>query len=369
MSPTHESPYKALAEKVVEQSLGISKSDTVTIQTWPHTVDLAEALAQACFKVGADAMLNLYTDKYYSTYLNQLTLESLREPSKFCSGLAELSTVEIFAGAIEDPRIFDKIAPERRAADREGEQKAHSVRPGGHKLKTATLGIGLVTKERAEVYGIDYSAWKKMMLRASTTDFDEIREEGQKMVERLQGNHKVRIISPEGTDLTFELGGREAILEDGIIDEDDVSESRLNVSIPSGSVSVAPLEDTVKGKIVFDTPLYFRGKVVRGLTWGFMDGHLSTYHATVNANVFEEAFSNSVGDKDRIASLTIGLNKDAELGYIVNSITRGAVTVSIGANRQIGGRNSSNFLLGATLSSASVYIDGLLLVKDGKLAL
>lgn len=347
----------------------MNKTDIVTIQTWDHTIELAEEIAQTCFEKGADVMLNLYTDKYYSSYLNTLPVESLKEPSKFCTSLADVSTVEIFAGAIEDPRIFDRIPPEKRAADREGEQKAHGPRLKGRKPRTATLGLALVTPARADVYGIDYREWRKMMMQASNIDYDQLSKTGKMVADLLEKSSTVRIESPGGTNLSFELGGREPVVDDGIIDDQDITEGHLDVTIPAGSVSIAPLESSVTGTVHFDTPLFFRGKVLKGLNMKFGDGRLENLGAKFNEKVLMDAYNGALGDRDRLASLTIGLNSEAKSGYIVNSITAGSITIGIGANRQLGGVNSTNFYLGATLSNASAYLDDFQLVKEGKLQL
>src|SRR5438132_10486630 len=69
-----------LAENAVKNCLRIRPDDNVTIFFYPHTLSLAEDLATECFKVGADVLLNLYTDKYYSAYMKHLSTEKLRQP-------------------------------------------------------------------------------------------------------------------------------------------------------------------------------------------------------------------------------------------------------------------------------------------------
>src|SRR2546425_7425510 len=102
-----------LAENAVKNCLRIRPDDNVTIFFYPHTLGLAEDLATECFKVGADVLLNLYTDKYYSAYMKYLSAESLRKPSVFCRGLTELSTAEFWLGAAWDPAIFRSIPDEK----------------------------------------------------------------------------------------------------------------------------------------------------------------------------------------------------------------------------------------------------------------
>ncbi len=46
-------------------------------------------------------------------------------------------------------------------------------------------------------------------------------------------------------------------------------------------------------------------------------------------------------DKDRIATLGIGLNPKAKYGFMMDNIVEGAVTIAIGDNESLGGKNKS----------------------------
>ena len=114
-----------LAENAVKNCLRIRPDDNVTIFFYPHTLSLAEDLATECFKVGADVLLNLYTDKYYTAYMKYLSTEKLRQPSAFCRGLSNISTVTFWLGAAYDPIVYRRVPPEKMAANDEAETEAH----------------------------------------------------------------------------------------------------------------------------------------------------------------------------------------------------------------------------------------------------
>ncbi len=136
-----------LAKKLVRQCLRVNSKDTVTIATTPQTIGLAEEIAVKCFEVGADVLLNLYTDKYYSAYMHLLSKESLREPSKFCIALTEASTVEVNLGWEEDPNALHDVPGEKVAAMFEGEQKAHHPLSTQRKVRMADL-VGCLVNAR-----------------------------------------------------------------------------------------------------------------------------------------------------------------------------------------------------------------------------
>ena len=74
-------------------------------------------------------------------------------------------------------------------------------------------------------------------------------------------------------------------------------------------------------------------------------------------------------DKDRIGSVSIGLNLKAELGFLQNPIVRGAVSIATGANDDLGGTTKMAFPHQQTLRAANLSLDGKPVVKAGKLLL
>src|SRR5437867_12586717 len=118
-----------LAENAVKNCLRIRPDDNVTIFFYPHTLSLAEDLATEGFKVGADVLLNLYTDKYYSAYMKHFSTEKLRQPSAFRRRLANISTATLWLGAAYDAVAYRPVPPDQMAAH--DDQRAEPQLPIG----------------------------------------------------------------------------------------------------------------------------------------------------------------------------------------------------------------------------------------------
>src|SRR3989449_633762 len=193
-----------------------------------------------------------------------------------------------------------------------------------------------VTPQRARKYGVNFAKWKRIINASLGADLKPIAAHGRLVSKKLGGASDVQI-SGEGTDLSVSLRGREAILEDGIVDANDIARGHLQSSLPSGFVDIAPLETTGDGDVTFpSTPLW--GKMIRNLRFTFSGGRLVDYKADKNVEAFANYFKASSGEKDRIGSLTIGLNPRASyLGGFVDHFVAGAVTIGLGGNQDIGG--------------------------------
>src|SRR5438445_11247650 len=228
-----------LAENAVKNCLRIRADDNVTIFCYPHTLPLAEDLAVECFRRGADALLNLYTDRYYSAYMKHLTVEQLRKPSAFCRGLSELSTAQFNVGALEDPAGYRRVPPEKMAADGEAETEAHApIRE--RKVRSLFLAIALVTRPRAKAYGYNFAARQRNVRAASEVSSKTLTTAGQKLAGILGTADTLHVGAKGGTDLPVATRGRRPMIFDGSGDDDKIAAGQPEASIPSGSVRGSP---------------------------------------------------------------------------------------------------------------------------------
>ena len=357
----------SLAQRVVKDCLRVTEKDNVTIFLYPHSIPLAEELSEECFKQGADVNLSLYTEKYLLALHDLLSVESLRKPSVFCRALSEVSTAEIWAGATYDPAVLKKIDPEKSAANDEGEFHAHHPITEERKVRSVGLGLPLVTKPRAKAYGFEFARWERMMEAASNVDYSKLALTGGKLKESLSGSDRIHVKGPSGTDLTFSVKGRKWFVSDGVVDDADVAEGNLSDNIPSGNIYAPPLEDSANGTITFNVKEPYYGVSLGRLTWAFKDGKITKFEGGASNKRLKDNWEKGTGDKDRIAYFAIGFNPMAKTGYTVNHIAQGAVTVGIGGNSDIGGKNKPGFFMIRSLEGATVTADGKTLLKDGRL--
>ncbi|MDA4129124.1 MAG: aminopeptidase [Thaumarchaeota archaeon] len=355
-----------LARRIVDECLRISENDNVTIFFYPHNLPLVEGIADACFKKGADVLLNLYTDRFLLSYMTQLSVESLRQPSVFCRTLSENSTAEIWMDGTYDPSILRKISAEKSSAAGEGEAKAHWPVSKEKKVKNLSVGSALVTKPRAKTYGFNYVTWNRMMKEASNVNYHDLAQRGRKLKEALSGASTIRITGPVGTDLKVGVSGRKWMVSDGIIDETDIQEENFMDEIPAGSIYTAPLEDSAEGRITFNTAVPYSGRRYEKIGWTFTHGKVTSFTGDERVAPLKREWAKSSGDKDRIAYLGLGFNPKAKPGFTVNNIVSGTVSVGIGGNQDIGGKNEPGFSFVSTIRRATVEADGIPIIKKGE---
>jgi leucyl aminopeptidase (aminopeptidase T) len=198
-------------------------------------------------------------------------------------------------------------------------------------------------------------------------DLKRITLKGKDLEVTLARAGTAHLTAPNGTDLTFQLARRPVHVDDGIIDKKDIQEKSLNAELPAGSVVTTIDETSCNGKVTFDRPLQSMGLNVQDIEWKFKDGKVTSMTAKKNLEPLSKLFKGASGDKDRVGFIQIGLNPKAEYGYLMDNVVEGAVQIGIGDNEYIGGKNSSTFGMTATLSKATLDIDGKTIIKNGRL--
>jgi len=356
-----------IARSVVRDCLCICEDDMVLITTWQHMIGLANSVAQECYKIGAKTLTRLNTDDVFYGSMLQEPIESLKKPNKIALGLWDSINASIEISGPEDPLKMRKIPSERWAAMSQGD-KPFIDRMLAKKKRSIFIMLGHVTPLRAKTYGFNFKRWQKSMVDATAVSYSALTRFGKKVKAKLEKAKEVQIMG-KGAKLKFQLEGRPAYMYDGVVDEEDMKMGLYEAMLPAGYVSVAPTETSANGTVQFDLPIPQVGLMVQGLKWSFKGGKLTTYQATKNVKPIRDWWAKTHGDKDKIASLTLGINPKAKYGFLNNSIVQGAVSVGIGDNRFIGGKNNSDYMFEATLSKATVKLDKKTFIRRGKFVL
>lgn len=357
-----------IARQVVRTCLRIHDGDQVIIDTWGHTIPLAEALALECYRAGAVPAITLFTDRLYRDILSTIPEEHLARLPTQRLAQAEAATAAIIIGGPRSPQSLRNI-PGSRVARFGATVRALEDRFYHRHIREAYLIIGLATQQRAKRYGLNYTTWVRMIEAGMAADYQEIARSGEAVSREFEEGDDLHITSASGTDLRLEMVGRSPYLSDGIIDELEASAGFNGTTLPAGDITIAPLERSAEGVLIYDTPQTVLGRHVEGLRLEFEKGQIVSCSAKRNFAAFEECTLAASGEKGRIGTVTIGLNpKMRVMGYWATDLLAcGAVSLSLGDNTHFGGTNESSLALQGTLRSATLEVDEEPVVRNGML--
>ncbi len=184
----------------------------------------------------------------------------------------------------------------------------------------------------------------------------------------------VRVATPEGTDIWFEVGDRPFSKQTG---DASLAAARAwtlridrDVEIPSGVLRVAPIEESANGRILLPawTP---RGRERQELLLTFRNGRVTSIEGK-GAEAVAEELDNAGGDARRFREFALGFNPalaiDAALPYIgYYGYGAGVVRLSLGDNLEMGGANRGGGVYWNFFPNATVTAGDHTLVTDGVL--
>ena len=187
-------------------------------------------------------------------------------------------------------------------------------------------------------------------------NYEAIAAECAAMLDAVSGGDEIRVTSPQGTDITFELGDRPWNEDTGIVHEPG-SFSNL----PAGEVFISP--ESATGTYVVDGTIRPHGRLADGqtVTIEVEDGYLTDISDDViRADV--EAAAEEVGDAAyNLAELGIGTNLGVtELvgSVLLDEKAAGTVHIAFGDDAGIGGDTEAPIHMDGILREPTVFVDG-----------
>lgn len=361
--PTSE--YEALAKNLIRRSLHIRPKENVIVECWNHALDAAEEVVYQLRAVGARPMFLMEDEETYWRSVETLPTSKLGQVSASeWAAISKADAYVFFPGPADLPRYRTNLPKSSAATAYNSEWYRRAGKAG---LRGARVLLGYVSRERAQAYGYDFDAWRDMIVRASSIDFTPISRKGKKLAALLSQEAEVEVTAPNGTQFACELKGRDALVEDGIVDAQDVKDGEFMTGVPPGYVIVCPGEAAAEGVVRFDRPVPYLGIQIPDVGFQFKDGK-ATWSAGTNANEIRTQYDKATGAKDRLGWLQIGLNPEVKYGFLQDDLVAGAVEIGIGDNTEYGGKNSSNFSFQGRLTNATVRIGKKVVVEKGRLA-
>lgn len=206
---------------------------------------------------------------------------------------------------------------------------------------------------------------KEIMIRGLNADYKKIAALTIKLAKMMDETEEVRVTAPNGTDITMSIKGRKTIPSKGLFHKKGESGN-----LPTGEAFAAPVEGTTNGVFVVDgsmagigmtdkTPIKI--EVKKGLVVKISGG--------AQANKLTKMIL-PFGKKGRnIAELGIGTNDKAKLSGLIleDEKVKGTVHIALGDNKTMGGNVNVPIHLDGVIKKPSVYFDGKIVMKHGKL--
>ncbi len=365
-----------LASMLVRRSMSIGRRpgggfDSVSIMyndQDPSCREFAELVEEECWRQGAYTIMRGYSSARSRRKYELTPEESLSAMDPIAKAIAETVDARMFIGEEDDPCWSEGVSEKLRLTA-PNRQRLYEIMD---RRGVRWVYFGWPIPGAARSYGMPVERFREIFFNSIRASFsEEMLELCRHYSEALRGADRVRILA-EGTDLSFSVKGRPAIVDDGIISEEDLRNGDVGLNIPSGEVFIAPIETSANGHITFPVAVIPGFGRIDRLRLEFRDGKVASYSAEKGAERFAKFLDANTGEKDRIAELGIGCNPGAEFtggSIIIDEKIYRTVHIAIGNNTgSYHGTNqaSSHLDMIRDMRGGKLLIDGKVVMEDGE---
>ena len=221
------------------------------------------------------------------------------------------------------------------------------------------------TNASAQEAGMSLADYEEFVFRACFADrpdpiaaWRELSRTQQVYVDFLNSVKTLKV-EGAGTDLTLSVDGRKWVNSDG------------KANFPSGEVFTSPVEDSVNGRVRFDVPTVFSGKVVEGIELEFKAGKVVSATAARGDDMLQSALDTDVGSRF-LGEFAFGLNYGitrATKNILFDEKIGGTIHMAVGAGYpETGSQNRSaiHWDMIKDMKQGRVYVDGKLMYEGGR---
>ena len=206
---------------------------------------------------------------------------------------------------------------------------------------------------------------KDVMIRGLNADYKKISKLSVRMKNILEKGSKIKVTSPAGTDISFDINGRIAIASTGLFHKKGESGN-----LPTGETFLAPIEGTANGVFVVDGSMAGLGLIKnKNLVIKVKNGYAAKISGGALAKKLIKQLD-SVGKQARnIAEFGIGTNDSVKLSGVLleDEKVLGTVHIALGNNISMGGSVNVPLHLDGVIKKPTVFLDKRCLMANGKL--
>jgi len=188
----------------------------------------------------------------------------------------------------------------------------------------------------------------------------------------------VRVTTPAGTDITFQVGDRPVTKQDGDASAERARTGRnlidREIELPAGAIRVAPVEESVNGQIAFPTGMW-AGERVEGLVMRFAAGRVTGWTARTGSAAVERELTQAGEGGRSFREFALGFNPllaipaTGERWIPYYGYGAGVVRLSLGDNTELGGRVGGGYVRWNFFTDATVTVGGTTWVSAGTLTM
>ncbi|MGE5581534.1 MAG: aminopeptidase [Bacillota bacterium] len=350
-----------MASGLINYSVKLQKGQKLLVEVIDSGIPLALAVVKEAYRVGGvpyTMVRNKQLERQFMLGAGKEQLEKLAEYE-----LAQMKEMDAYIGIRAAENANEN-------ADVPGEQQQlymkHYSRPVTDQRVNHTKWCVMryPTPSMAQAAGMSTEAFEDFYFNVCTLDYSKMRQAMEPLKQLMERTDQVRLTGRD-TDITFSIKGLPAIPCAG------------EMNIPDGEIFTAPVKNTVKGIITYNTPAVYQGVTYEQIQLRFEAGKIVETKGSDPARL-QQIFATDEGSS-YVGEFSLGVNP-----YILKPMKDtlfdekicGSIHFTPGqAYRECDNGNRSAihwdlvFIQQPEYGGGEIYFDGRLIRKDGRFVL
>ena len=351
--------WEAIANKLMERS-DLIEGEKVVLMANPGDFNpLIKLLAEKIKKAGA-VYLGTFSvnpllgpSEWETDFIKEAKGKSKQDLTDY---LMQVDLGIMLPGA--NPTHFEYVCMQN-VLKREKGRTIHFHWSGAYNLSGETL----------EIDKLKNKYYQEVFLETDYLKLGEI----QRQFENAMRNNWITITTSRGTNIKFKIGDRPVTKQDG--NASSKRELQMNlidreIELPSGAIRVAPIEETVEGRIAFPDS-FWNGEKVEDLLLTFRRGRITKIKSTLGDKAVKKELDAAGVAGHSFREFALGFNpllaipkENPWIPYY--GYGAGVVRLSLGDNSELGGNVKGGYVRWNFFTDATVKVGEDIWVKDGE---
>jgi leucyl aminopeptidase (aminopeptidase T) len=359
---------RRIAEKIITESARVRPGELVLLFGGDRDLPFLEDLAVATRRAGANAIVEYGTSRLTRRYYDELpaSLDTVPPDTKLLSVLDVVIATDYIDGS-----VLQGIDPKRLAARSRAEAPFREALTKW-KGRFIQVGNGLYpSASNAAEAGVTRAQLADLFRRGLDADYGALEQSADRIRDLLARGQEVRVTDSHGTQFSARLGGGEVRTSDGVISDADLKQTKGHSSafLPAGEVYVIAQKGSAHGTLSMPQAWSQHAKIT-GLKVSVSDGRVTDFSARSGFDALRTRYEAADTGKSVVGVIDIGINPEVRPpagSRLLPWSQAGMVTITFGNDQWAGGDNTSDFIFPVQLTDATVTVDGVALIENGKL--
>jgi aminopeptidase len=348
--------WSQLADVLVNYSTKVKKGDKVFITMMePESLPLLEQVYSKVIQAGGLPQVEYVSAILERELMRHGSIDQLNWVPGIQAYGMEWGDVYIGLRGFRNPFEFEGISSNRIALHK----KALGITSAMRTEQTRWVLIRIPNEAFAQQAQTSLDEMMNFFFNATLRDWPKEAERYREIQQVFQKTCDVRIVGKE-TDISFSTKGRRYVVGDG------------EFNMPDGEIFTSPVDDSAEGKIYFEFPGVYGGKLIRGIRLEFAGGKVTRATAEENEDLLLQIINTDDG-ACKLGEFGVGTNFGiTKFSYdiLYDEKIGGTIHLALGrAYGECGGVNKSALhwdIIKDIRQEGAVYLDEKMVLEKGK---